>query len=92
MNKADKAAGNRVESDEFAAFARRVVRAFGRRIGDGDLWALGDLVKLRDQVDEAIRDGVGTARESHGVSWTDVARELGVSRQAARQRYGQGKP
>ena len=80
-------AKGRVESDEFAAFARRVVRAFGRRIGDGDLWALGDLVALRDQVDDAIRAGVDTSRQQHGFSWTEIARELGVTRQAARQRY-----
>jgi hypothetical protein len=88
VNRADRAAGNRVESDEFGKFAARIVRAYGRRIGDGDLWALGDLVKLRDLVDQAVTDGVAAAREAHDFSWTDVARELGVSRQAARQRYG----
>lgn len=81
-------AQGRVESDEFAKFAARIVRAFGKRIGDGDLWALGDLVKLRKQIDQAVADGVKTAREDCGYSWTDVAAELGVSRQAARQRYG----
>jgi hypothetical protein len=82
VNRADRAAGNRVESDEFGKFAARIVRAYGRRIGDGDLWA------LRDLVDQAVTDGVAAAREAHDFSWTDVARELGVSRQAARQRYG----
>lgn len=81
-------ARGRVESDEFAAFARRVVRAFGRRIGDGDEWAIADLVKLRDEIDQALTIGVRQLHDEQGRSWTEIARELGVTRQAARQRYG----
>lgn len=76
-----------VENDAYAGFMRRAVRAYGRRVGDGDLPALADLVKLRDLVDDAIREGAQVAHERHGYSWTEIAAELGVSRQAARQRF-----
>lgn len=78
---------NTVENKDFAAFARRIVRAFARRVGDGDIEALADLVAFRDSVDQAIDDAVLGLRE-WGYSWTDVAAPLGISKQAARQRWG----
>ena len=76
-----------VEASEFGKFAVRVLRAYSRRVGvQADIGALTDLVALRAQVDEAITVAV---RQLHaaGYSWTEIATELGVTRQAARQRY-----
>ncbi len=76
-----------VENKEFAAFARRIVRAYARRVAQGDIEALADLVALRDNIEGAINDAVIGLRE-FGYSWTDVASRLGISKQAARQRWG----
>jgi hypothetical protein len=76
-----------VENDEFAAFARRVLRAHGRRIATGDIDALADLLDLGDEVDRAIGAAVAGLRTA-GYSWTEIGTRLGVSRQAAQQRWG----
>ncbi len=78
-----------VENDEFAAFVRRVVRAHGRRVGTGDVEALADLVALSDHIDRAIGGAVGGLRR-FGYSWAEIGTRLGVSRQAAQQRWGGG--
>jgi hypothetical protein len=41
----------------------------------------------RAQVDALIRQKVGSARKA-GTSWTEIGLCLGVTKQAARQRYG----
>ena len=44
------------------------------------------------RADEArLRDAIGVAR-AHGRSWNQIAVALGVSRQAARQRFGDKTP
>ena len=72
----------------------RMIRAHRRRVSRGDVEDLADLVALRAELDEAIAEA---ARALHagtgdhpGRSWTEIALVLGVSRQAARQRYGGG--
>ncbi|GLX08578.1 hypothetical protein Misp03_55040 [Microbispora sp. NBRC 16548] len=79
-----------VENDEYAAFARRVIRAYGRRIATGDVEALADAVALVAELDTAIAHAV-TGLRSQGYSWADIARPLNVTRQAAQQRWG-GEP
>jgi hypothetical protein len=76
-----------VENDEYAAFARRVIRAYARRIADGDIEALTTMTTLATDVDQAITDAVTGLRE-YGYSWAEIARPLGVTRQAAQQRWG----
>ena len=78
-----------VENDEYAAFLRRVVRAHGRRIGDGDVEGLAELVALSADIDRAIGEAVGGLRR-FGYSWSEIAGRLGVTRQAAQQRWGRG--
>lgn len=81
--------GKTVESSDYGAFVRRVLRAYSRRVGDGDLGGLSDLVALRGEVDDAISAAVVTLHsEPWKYSWTEIARELGLTRQAVRQRYG----
>jgi hypothetical protein len=76
-----------VENDAYAAFARRIVRAYARRVATGDIEALADLTTLAADVEAAIRVAVIGLR-NFGYSWTDIAHRLGVTRQAARQRWG----
>ena len=79
-----------VENDAYAAFLRRVIRAFGRRIAAGDIDALADAAFLSDQLDTVIKTAITGLRE-RGYSWADIGRQLGVTRQAAQQRWG-GEP
>jgi hypothetical protein len=80
-----------VENDEYAAFLRRVLRAYSRRVATGDIEAISDLASLADQVDTAIRDAI-TGLRATGYSWADIAARLGVTRQAAQQRWGGDQP
>jgi hypothetical protein len=76
-----------VENDEFAAFARRIIRAHGRRVATGDVEALRDLVALSAVIDDAIGDAVIGLR-AFGYSWSEIGQRLGISKQAAQQRWG----
>jgi hypothetical protein len=77
-----------VENPEFAAFIRRVLRAYARRAGAGDLDALGDLARLREKIDGHLVDVVAAHRhEPWSYSWQQIANALGTSRQAAQQRW-----
>lgn len=78
-----------VENSVYAGFMRRVVKAFGRRIGAGDVAALPELVQLRDEVDAAIVDAVEQLRaEPWCYSWQQIGDVLGMTRQAVQKRYG----
>ena len=79
-----------VENDDYAAFARRIIRAFGRRIAAGDIDALADVAFLSAQLDHTIRESV-TGLRARGYSWADIGRQLGVTKQAAQQRWGGDK-
>ncbi|MBQ1062278.1 hypothetical protein [Micromonospora sp. C41] len=76
-----------VENDAFAAFARRIIRAHGRRVAAGDVEALRDLVALSTNIDEAIGEAVVGLR-AFGYSWSEIGTRLGISKQAAQQRWG----
>jgi hypothetical protein len=80
-----------VENDEYAAFTRRIVRAYAKRVATGDVEALTDMVGLSQLLDEAIGQAVAGLR-SHGYSWADIAARLGITRQAAQQRWGGDQP
>ena len=78
-----------VENPEFAAFARRILRAAARRVADGDVEGLAGLVALRSEVEAAIGQAItGLRSPQWSYSWADIARVLGTTRQAAQQRYG----
>lgn len=77
----------RPEAPELGQASRRFARALAVRCEEGDTEGLEQLVEVERAVDEAIEVG---ARALHavGYSWTEVGGVLGVSRQAARQRFG----
>jgi hypothetical protein len=76
-----------VENDEYAAFARRVLRAWGRRVAAGDIDAIADMAAAAAELDAAISQAVAGLR-ARSYSWADIGARLGVSRQAAQQRWG----
>ncbi len=80
-----------VENSEFAAFGRRIIRAAGRRIAAGDVEALPELAALSADLDAAISDAV-TGLRAAGYSWGEIASRLGVTRQAAHQRWATTGP
>jgi hypothetical protein len=78
----------KVDSAEYAAMVRRVVRGLARRIAAGDIDVLPELVGLETFVTEAIQDAVDGLRTLPvPYSFTDIAARLGMSRQNARKRF-----
>lgn len=75
------------DHSEFMAFARRILRALSARVGDADPEDLAELVAMRAAVDEAI-DNAARAVHANGASWAQIGAALGVSKQAAQQRWG----
>jgi DNA-directed RNA polymerase specialized sigma24 family protein len=75
------------ENDEYAAFVRRVLRAYSRRIARGDIDAIADLSTIAAELDGVMREAVGGLRGA-GYSWAEIADRLGVTRQAVHQRWG----
>jgi hypothetical protein len=83
-----KRARRLVENDDYAAFARRILRAYARRVADGDVEALIAMTGLAAEIDAAIGQAVMGLR-TFGYSWADIGARLGITRQAAQQRWGQ---
>jgi hypothetical protein len=77
-----------VENDDYAAFARRILRAYARRVADGDVEALTLMLGLSAEIDTAIGQAV-TGLRAFGYSWAQIGSRLGITRQAAQQRWGQ---
>jgi DNA-directed RNA polymerase specialized sigma24 family protein len=75
------------ENDEYAAFARRVLQAWARRVAAGDIDAIADMAAAARELDDVMRDAV-TGLRGKGYSWAEIAARLGVTRQAAQQRWG----
>jgi hypothetical protein len=75
-----------VENDEYGAFVRRILRAYSRRVGDGDVEALALMLGLAEEIDTTIAEAVKGLR-AHGYSWAEVGSRLGITRQAAQQRW-----
>ena len=80
-----------VENDEYTAFLGRAIRALGRRVSGGDIDAVTDMALLSGDLDNAIRLAV-TGLRSRGYSWAEIGTRLGVTRQAAQQRFGGDAP
>ena len=76
-----------VENDEYAAFVRRVIRAYSRRVAAGDVDAIAAMIQTAADLDAAIQQAVLGLRRS-GYSWAEIGMRLAISRQAAQQRWG----
>ena len=77
-----------VENDDYAAFIQRVIRAYSRRVACGDIDALTAMANLSGDLDHAITEAITALRTRHGYSWADIGTRLGITRQAAQQRWG----
>jgi hypothetical protein len=69
------------------AFVRRILRAYARRVGDGDVEALGLMLGLAEEIDTGIAEAVKGLR-AYSYSWAEIGSRLGITRQAAQQRWG----
>lgn len=76
------------EAPEVGAMAGRVIRALVRRAAEGDTEALEQLLSLETQLAQAIKDAGRALHDDAGYSFTYLAGVAGVSRQAARERFG----
>jgi hypothetical protein len=78
-----------VETVQFDAFVRRILRAYARRVAAGDVEALASLTALSAEVDAVTRLAVAGLRgKPYSYSWSEIADRLGTSKQAAQMRYG----
>jgi hypothetical protein len=76
-----------VETMEYLAFVRRILKAAGKRVGYSDEYELRMLADAHEAIDEALTHAVVLQR-AMGKSWADIGNALGISRQAAQQRFG----
>ena len=80
--------GGEVENSAYAGFMRRIMKAYRKRVGAGDIAALPELVALRDELDEHIAGAVADLRaEPWCYSWQQIGDVLGMTRQAAQKRF-----
>ena len=75
-----------VENHDYAAFSRRVIRTQARRIAAGDVDELTQLLGLERELQRAIQTAINGLR-AQGYSWADIALRIGITRQAAHQRW-----
>lgn len=77
----------RYENDEYAAMLRRMVAAYGERVGASDPYDLADMLGVLADLDEQVGLAVRALRAG-GYSWQDIGDGAGITRQAAQQRWG----
>ena len=76
-----------VENDEYADFMRRAISGYSRRIAQGDIDAIATFSALLAEAGEQLAEAVFLLRV-RGYSWTEIGLRLGITRQAAHQRWG----
>lgn len=90
---ARKARKTTVETTEFAAFMRRIMRALGRRVSEGDIDSLTEITRLQAELDALLVTTVVNLRsEPWNYSWAQIGTALGTTRQAAQIRFGKHMP
>ena len=73
------------------AMVRRMLAALARRGAAGEVEALEALANLERVVPDYLGQAARGAHDGPaGYSWTDLGLWLGISRQAARQRFSSG--
>lgn len=83
-----KRAKRDVSTEDYAAFAARMLRAYGRRVADGDIMDLQDLFEFREAVEEVVTAAVIDMKANGSYSWAEIGKAAGMTRQAAQQKYG----
>jgi aspartate/methionine/tyrosine aminotransferase len=74
------------ETPEFGKAVIRMIRTMSRRVGAADIAELGALFEVLDAADEAVVDGITDLLKS-GYSYSELAREIGWTRQRLTQWY-----
>jgi hypothetical protein len=83
---------SRVESPELAGAVRRMMRSLVKRAEHGDEAAAAELLRLHRDADAFLHAAVQALNVGEeGQSWAFIARELGVTKQAAWERFGKAK-
>jgi hypothetical protein len=83
--------GRDVETAEYAAFIRRVLRAYAARVKAGDIEGLAGLAALVDDAKAALQDAIDGLVQQ-GYTWDEIGRQLGVRRQSAHERFRRPEP
>lgn len=73
---------------DFAAFTRRIMRAYRRRADAGELEPadLADLLAIRLELDATLTAAVVAVKVA-GYSWSEVAEATGTAKQSAHERW-----
>jgi hypothetical protein len=75
-----------IENDEYGAFIRRILHAYARRVGGGDVEALALMLGPAEEIGTSVAEAVKGPR-GRGYSWAEIGPRLGVTRQATQQRW-----
>jgi len=78
------------ETPEFRKFVVRQFDAYERRVSapPGDIDELRGFDELHRDLDERVDRSARALHYEHGYSWGEIAKRMGTTRQAARQRWG----
>jgi hypothetical protein len=77
-----------VENADYFQMVGRMVRGMGKRGANGDYTDLTEMAKVQQMMTDAMQAAVDGMREQQGYSWADIGEGLGITRQAAQQRFG----
>ena len=72
------------ETREFTGMLTRGARALGQRVASGEVDNLAEFVRAQEALTQAKWDAITGLRE-FGYSWSDIGREMGMTRQAVQQ-------
>jgi hypothetical protein len=75
------------ETTDYLEGVQRMLRALGKRVGDADIAMLPGLAEIPKVGEDLLGIAARQLHDEHGYSWTDIGTVLGISRQAARQRF-----
>jgi hypothetical protein len=80
-----------VGDDEYAAMLQRMIRAYGKRIGQDPAASLPHLRDLEQALTDSVNHGIWTANKVGSHSVNQLAGMLGVSKQAIFKRVALGE-
>ena len=75
------------DNSEYAKMMRRLLRAYSRRLEIADPDELAVLIDLQADLAQVIKTAA-QGMNAAGLSWAEIAEPLGISRQAAFQKWG----
>jgi hypothetical protein len=74
------------ENSDYLRMVSRIVKAAGRRCGNGDEHDLRDLVNIANDIQNAVAAAIAIQLQN-GRSWSFIGHALGMTRQGAYQKY-----